>query len=199
MCSPGWASAAGRCHSEVHTSIPANLRCWHTFYPVLPFSWLPHVCCARTRGLPSQRAPNSLGISSVSGRKGWLRGTSLGKEEKKSPRSTRWCCEHTDTQVLHTAESLLLLVIPSRASQPRHWGFRGRSVHLAPPWRKMRTPRRVHLKDLVGFPSQVLPGTFAEGLALFEDGYQRGVSGIHPVQQNCCHPAPSKGIQEESK
>lgn len=24
-------------------------------------------------------------------------------------------------------------------------------------------------------------------------------SGIHPIQQDCCHPAPSKGIQQESK
>lgn len=145
--------------SEAHTSISANLRCWHTFYPVLRFSGVSHVLCTNA-GFAFTAAPQQPGGERRAREQRMGPGSvtaGLGKEERKSLRCTRWCCEHTDTRVLHTAESLLSLITPSRSSWPRHQWFRGRSVDLHPPWRKRRRRlRRAHLDDLVGCPSHCL-------------------------------------------
>lgn len=123
----------------------------------------------------------------------------LGKEEQRSLRSTRWCCEHTDTRVLHTAEFLLSLITPSRSSWPRHQWFRGRSVHLLPPWGKRRTkPRRVHLDDLVGCPSHCLaprgcPSPVCQGVALFEGNQQIGVQWHLPTSTKLLPPCSIQG------
>lgn len=147
--------------------------------------------------------PNSLGSSGVPWGKERVPGTSL----RIWGRRKRNLCEaldgaantRSDNQVPRAVESLLLLIAPSRSSWPRHRWFRGRSVHLVLPWGKTRRePRRVRLDDLVCYPSHDL-ARLPRGLPCLKVTSREAWSGIHPFQQNCCHPAPSRGIQEESK
>lgn len=196
MCSPGWASGSSQVSlrgAQQHLSKPEMLT------HLLPCA--AHLqAVTRTQSLPSQRAPQQPPASAW---EGWVLGTSLGIWGRRK----RNLCEaldgaantQSDTQVLRTAESLLLQMTPSRSSWPRHQWFRGRSVHLVPAWGKMRRKRRrVQLDDLMGCPSHCL-ACLPRDLPCLKVMSREAWSGIHPVQQNCCHPAPSKGIQEESK
>lgn len=190
MCSPGWASGSSQVSlrgAQQHLSKPEMLT------HLLPCA--AHLqAVTRTQSLPSQRAPQQPPDSAS---EGWVLGASLGIRGRRK----RNLCEaldgaantQSDTQVLRTAKSLLLQMTPSWSSRPRHQWFRGRSVHLVPPWGKMRRKRRrVQLDDLMGCPSHCL-AMFAKGFALFEGDGQRRVEWHSPSSTKLLPPCSIQG------